>query len=161
MYTTPGTGGEIPNVPTGWEQPAGAVQEFDVRLYELGIRFTVGACRCVAHYIDLIAVILASCRAGVVLLSKMHLIERRAQTKVKIQSKISIRRINKISYDQITEQHKRPAPVQDRQVHASTTADSFTPPRNSVPVSGTVGERGQSVSTIALTILPMSIRRRK
>ena len=30
MYTTPGTGGEIPNVPTGWEQPAGAVQEFDV-----------------------------------------------------------------------------------------------------------------------------------
>jgi len=30
MYTTPGTGGEIPNVPTGWEQAAGAVKEFDV-----------------------------------------------------------------------------------------------------------------------------------
>ena len=69
--------------------------------------------------------------------------------------------MNKISYDQITEQHKRPAPVQDRLAHASTTADPFTPPRNSVPVSGTVSERGQSVSTIALTILPMSIRRRK
>jgi len=87
MYTTPGTGGEIPNVPTGWEQAAGAVKEFDVRLRELGIRFNVGMRRCVAHYIDLVAVILASCRAGFVLPSKMHLIERRAQTMVKIQSK--------------------------------------------------------------------------